>query len=272
MGALIKRFLFATFILCFGLVDGFAQAPEVKSLSDEVDRLLKVSSGDKIELKVGEKLGVYSDTEDVVDRYASLYEGAYLEAAFVYFSDGKGNSNPNSKYVSIDNRDPKSDFNILNGIKPTSGYIDMMIYYVITYFDKRGRTYVDSNEYYFKVKVVGADGDEGVALQKLSLPSKVSVGKGLHYLLTPSVKPEGADPAFTWTTSDSQIVHIVPDSDVYIYGRKEGVATVTVTADNGMQASTEVHVLPEPEIIKDFDLVGDFWYMTKELTKALKRL
>ena len=258
----MKRVLFILILFCSMFLDGIAQ---------DVDRLLKVGSGDKIELKVGEVVGIYSDVDDIVDRYDSAYEGAWLEAAYVFFSDGKANTNPNGEYIQINHVNPGEDFNTICGLKPTSSYIDMKIYYVITYYDKRGTKHPVSGDYYFKVKVVGEGGKDSGPLKSISLPSKVSVGRGLHYKLTPSLKPEGASASFKWKTSDSRIVHIVPDSDVYIYGKNEGVATVTVTADNGMSTTTEVHVLPEPEIIKDYDFIGTFYSLTRGVTKALKR-
>ena len=268
----MRRLLIASVFLCLSVLSVVAQDVDVRANYDRYDRLLKVSQGDKIDLKVDELVGIYSDTDDIVDRYDAAFNGAYLERAYVFFSDGTVTKTPDNKYIRINLDSPSEDLNSLCGLKPTSGYIDMKIYYVITYYDKKYTPRIASGEYGFKVRVVNENGEAAKPLQSISLPEKVSVGRGLHYLLTPTIKPEGAAAALTWSSSDNSIVYIVPDSDVYILGRKEGVAVVTVTTDDGKQASTEVTVKPQPELMKDYDLTTTFWHMTKGVTNALQRL
>ena len=286
-----KIFLIFLISLSIPLSDCFAQELDVKSSHNDVDRLLKVSSGDKIELKVGEVLGIYSDTDDVVDRYDRVYEGAYLNSAHVYFSDGVANSNPNSKYILINHADPKNDFNTLTGVKPTSGYVDMMIYYVVAYFDKKGTIRLASGQYYFQVKVVGKNGEEATKLKKLSLPKEITIIENSDYLITANVEPSDADVNLAWTSSDEDVAYAlagttilerggtlffsdnvslyVTERDCCIQARYPGTATLTVTADDGVSASIKVNVIPS--VVKMSDATDKMWDIYDEVKLLLNK-
>lgn len=285
MKYLIKTVI-AFVILCCAFVYSSAQESAVKSVYDQYDRLEEVSSGEKIELKVGESIAIFSDTDDIVDRYDSAFEGAYLNAAYVFYSDGTANNVNDSKYVTISHVDPKNDINALYGVKPTSGYIDMMIYYVIAYWDSKGTTHLASGEYAFKVKVVGENGEGAVALEKLSLPEEITIREWYDYLLTPTIEPLDAAASLSWTTSDSGVAFVLPgytaielgqgkyfsenvslyvtERDCCIRAREAGTAVVTVTSDDGQTASLRVNVVPY-EIHKAdvMDLVDDIYTSVK---------
>lgn len=286
MKSFIKLLLSVSIILNVAVLQGFAQDPQVKSVYDQFDRLETVSPGEIIEMKVGESLGVFSDTDDIVDRYDSSFEGAYLEAAYLFFSDGTTNHS-DSKYVSISHTAPKDDINALYALKPTPGYIDMIIYYVIAYFDKKGTTRVASGDYSFKVKVVGNDGGGSASLQNLSLPEEITIREFYDYLLTPTIKPLDAVTTYEWKSSDQGIAFTlagdtaielgqgqyfsenvslyVTEKDCCIRARNEGTATVTVTTAEGLTASVKVKVIPS-EISKAdvMDVVDEIYNIVED--------
>lgn len=260
-----RKFLFLAFFI-IPVVHGFAQGPETKSIYDQFDRLLKVGSGDKIELKVGEFIGIYSDTEDIVKRYDTAFDGAYLNSVHVYFSDGTTNNSTDSKYIKISHTDPEYDLNGLYGLKPTSGYVDMILYYVIGYLDSKGRDRLASGQYSFKVKVVGENGEGNSVVKKISLPNEITIREYYDYLLTPTIEPADAVTGCTWKSSDQGVAFVlsgetaiesghgkyssenvelyVTEKDCIIRARDAGVATVTVTTDEGLTASVKVNVIP----------------------------
>ena len=263
---LFRKFLMICFLLSCPVMSGFAQGPAVKSVTDQFDRLEIVSAGEKIDLKVGESIAIYSDTDAAVDRYDSAFDGAYLNAAYVFYSDGTSNNPNDSKYIRISHVDPKSDINALYALKPTSGYIDMMIYYVIAYWDAKGVTHVAHGEYTFKVRVLPKNGDGAGALKKLSLPKEITIRERYDYLLTPTMEPNNAVASFNWSTTDSGVAFVlagetalelgqgkyfsenvslyVTERDCCIRAREAGTATVTVTTDEGLSASVKVNVIP----------------------------
>lgn len=260
-----RKFLFLAFFI-IPVVHGFAQGPETKSIYDQFDRTLKVGSGDKIELKVGEFIGIYSDTEDIVKRYDTAFDGAYLNSVHAYFSDGTTNNSAGSKYIKISHTDPEYDLNGLYGLKPTSGYVDMILYYVIGYLDSKGRDRLASGQYSFKVKVVGENGEGNSVVKKISLPNEITIREYYDYLLTPTIEPADAVTGCTWKSSDQGVAFVlsgetaiesghgkyssenvelyVTEKDCIIRARDVGVATVTVTTDEGLTASVKVNVIP----------------------------
>lgn len=260
------KFLFGALFFIIHVVHGFAQEPATKSIYDQFDRLLKVGSGDRIELKVGEFIGIYSDTDDIVNRYDATFDGAYLNSAHVYFSDGTTNNSTDSKYIQISHTNPKEDLNGLYGLKPTSGYVDMIIYYVIVYWDSKGREHLASGQYTFKVKVVGKNGEGSSVLKKISLPNEITIREYYDYLLTPTIEPADAVTGYTWKSSDQGVAFALSgktaielgqgkyssenvelymtEKDCCIRARNAGVATVTVTTDEGLTASVKVNVIP----------------------------
>lgn len=286
MKSFIKFILSISIIMYLTVIHGFAQSPQVKSVYDQFDRLEKVSPGEKIELKVGESLGIFSDTDDIVDRYDSTYEGAFLNAAYLFFTDGT-TTHSDSKYVSISHTAPKDDINALYALKPTPGYIDMIIYYVIAYYDKRGTTHVASNQYSFKVKVVGNNGDGSASLQNLSLPEEITIREWYDYFLTPSIKPLDAITTYEWQSSDQGVAFTLSgdtaielgkgkyfsenvslymtEKDCCIRARNEGTAIVTVTTAEGLTASVKVNVIPS-EISKAdvMDVVDEIYNIVED--------
>ena len=261
-----RKFLFLALFFIIPVVHGFAQGPETKSIYDQFDRLLKVGSNDKIELKVGEFVGIYSDTEDIVERYDAAFDGAYLNSVHVYFSDGTTNNSTDCKYIKISHTNPEYDLNGLYGLKPTSGYVDMILYYVIRYWDSKGRDRLASGQYSFKVKVVGENGEGNSVVKKISLPNEITIREYYDYLLTPTIEPADAVTGCTWKSSDQGVAFAlsgetaiesgygkyfsenvelyVTEKDCIIRARDAGVATVTVTTDEGLTASVKVNVIP----------------------------
>ena len=267
--------------LCSYMIAGHAQETAVKS-----GRLEKVGSGAKIELKVGETVSIYSDTDDIVDYYDAAFDGAYLNAAYVFFSDGT-TTHSDSKYVRISHTNPQYDLNELHGLKPTPGYVDLQYYYVIAYWDSRGTTRIASGEYPFKVKVVGENGEESSSLQKLSLPEEITIYERHDYLLTPSIKPSDAVTKYYWDSSDQSVVFTlagdtaielgqgkyfsenvslyVSEKDCFLRARDPGTATVTVTTDEGLKASVKVNVIPyELHKYDLIELVDDIFSIVDE--------
>ena len=67
---------------------------------------------------------------------------------------------------------------------------------------------------------------------------------GDSYLLTATVLPEDAtDKIITWTSSDIEVVTVDENGNVTAVGIKDGGATVTATAPNGVKASCHVTVI-----------------------------
>lgn len=281
MNKIIRNILIFCQVLCCSFIYSQAQDYAVtKSIYDQFDRLETVSSGAKIELKVGESVAIFSDTDAIVDRYDSAFDGAYLNAAYVYFSDGTTNNSTDSKYIKISHVAPKDDINALYGLKPTSGYINMKIYYVIAYLDSKGTTRIASGEYPFKVKVIGENGEGSAALKEVSLPKEITIRELYDYLLTPTIKPADAITTYRWNTTDQGVAFTlsgetaielgqgkyssenvslyISEKDCCIRARKAGTAIVTVTTDEGLKASVKVNVIPSEIPASDIlDVVYD---------------
>lgn len=285
----IKRFLSASLALCLPSVCGFAQSLEVKSVFDQFDKAEKVSSGEKIELKVGESIAIYSDTEAIVDRYDAAFEGAYLTAAYVFFSNGSTQSD-DSKYIRISQVAPTDDINALYALKPTPGFIDMMIYYSITYYDARGTKRIASGDYPFKVKVVAGEGGGSSSLRQLSLPKEITIREWYDYLLIPTMKPSDAVTSLTWKSDDQGVAFTLAgydaidlgkgkyfsenvslymsENDCCIRARDEGTATVTVTTEEGLTASVRINVIPYDIRKADImDVVDNIYDVVKDSFK-----
>lgn len=249
----------------------YAQDIVSKASFDDIDRTVTAKANSKIDLKVGELLGVYSDTDDIVERYNSTFEGASLRIAYVYFIDGKPGTSSYNKYITVNHLEPEIGLSTLYGLKPTGDYIDMVFYYTIEYITKDGRIRLASGDYSFKVKVVDEKGEGAKPLKKISLPKEINVKDGYNYLITPKTQPENAYAHYTWSTSDSDIVFIISGTDCCITARKEGKATVTVKADNGLEASTTVNVLPEPKVLSGWDASNMVWDIKEIVEDALDR-
>ena len=291
MNLFMKKILILCLILFYPVIHALAQDSVVtRSIADQFDRVEKVGSGAKIELKVGESIAIYIDTDAVVDRYDSAFDGAYLNAAYLFFSDGTTTNSRDSKYVKISHVAPKDDVNALYALKPTQGYIDMQIYYVIAYWDSRGTTRVADGEYYFKVKVVGENGEGSSSLQELSLPEEITIHEWYDYMLTPVVKPEDAVTTYVWDTTDQGVAFTLSGDtaielgqgkyfsenvslymtgkDCCIRARNAGTAVVTVTTDEGLKASVKVNVVPS-EISKAdvMEVVDDIYSIVEDSLK-----
>lgn len=76
------------------------------------------------------------------------------------------------------------------------------------------------------------------------LPQDVEISVGYYYTLSPSLTPSESEATYKWKSSDTSIATI--SSAGKIYGKKEGQATITVTTDNNITASTTIHIVSSP--------------------------
>ncbi len=78
------------------------------------------------------------------------------------------------------------------------------------------------------------------------LPQQVSIGDqreltlGYAFKLTPSLSPTNAISTYTWETSDPNIATV--DATGKVRGKKAGIATITITTENGKKASCRIIV------------------------------
>lgn len=85
-----------------------------------------------------------------------------------------------------------------------------------------------------------------IPVQSISLPGKQTATVGSTYSVTPTWNPSNADDqSFTLKTNDSNILSIQGHSYTAL---RPGVATITVTASNGKQASCEITVLGDAKL------------------------
>lgn len=84
------------------------------------------------------------------------------------------------------------------------------------------------------VKVIGPP-------TSVSLPSQVKIVEGFYYSLTPSLMPNGSETTYRWKSSDTSVATVSTAGK--IYGKKVGQATITVTTENNLSASTIVNVV-----------------------------
>lgn len=83
------------------------------------------------------------------------------------------------------------------------------------------------------------------APEQLSLPKKLTLGKGEKLQLTPQLLPEGAACALRYESSAPKIVKV--SGTGLLTAKKKGRATVTVTTDNGLSASVKLTVKAAPK-------------------------
>lgn len=109
------------------------------------------------------------------------------------------------------------------------------------------------------VKIVGAP----TAVQ---LPQEVKISVGYYYTLIPTLTPSESEAIYKWKSSDTSVATIT--STGKIYGKKEGQATITVTTDNNVTASTIVHIVSSPS---GFDKATTD-YKVKKINSLVKKL
>lgn len=109
------------------------------------------------------------------------------------------------------------------------------------------------------VKVVGAP-------TAVHLPQDVKIYVGYYYTLIPSLIPSESEATFRWKSSDISVATVT--SAGKIYGKKEGQATITVTTDNNVTASTTVHIVASPS---GFDKATTD-YRVKKISNLVKKL
>lgn len=111
------------------------------------------------------------------------------------------------------------------------------------------------------VNVVGAP-------TAVHLPQNAEISVGYNYTLIPSLTPSESETTYKWKSSDTSVASVT--SAGIIYGKKEGQATITVTTDNNLTASTTVHVVSSPsgldKATTDYR-VKKINYLVKKLSK-----
>ena len=89
-------------------------------------------------------------------------------------------------------------------------------------------------------------------LESISLPESATLTIGLPLQLTATLVPDYVDSQLTWKSSDETIATV--DQQGNLTGVTEGECTITVTADNGMEASCQLTV-QEPVAVTVADFV-----------------
>lgn len=79
----------------------------------------------------------------------------------------------------------------------------------------------------------------------VSLPVETSAYVGYGYQLVPQLEPEESTASYRWTTSDKNVARV--NTSGYVTAVAVGNATITVTTDNGVSASTSMDVLDAPD-------------------------
>ena len=74
----------------------------------------------------------------------------------------------------------------------------------------------------------------------ISIQKSLSLVDGYSCVLVTSVIPLGAETVYTWKSSDLTIATV--DKSGNITGKTEGITTITVSTDNGLNATCEVKV------------------------------
>lgn len=75
----------------------------------------------------------------------------------------------------------------------------------------------------------------------VSLPADIEISVDYYYTLTPVLTPANTESTYSWKSSDTSIATVTSSGKVY--GKKEGIATITVTTDNKLSATTTVHIV-----------------------------
>lgn len=109
------------------------------------------------------------------------------------------------------------------------------------------------------VKVVGAP-------TALHLPQNVEIPVGYNYTLIPSLTPSESETTYKWKSSDTSVATVT--STGKIYGKKEGQATITVTTDNNLTASTTVYIVSSPSGLDE----ATTDYRVKKINNLVKKL
>lgn len=214
--------------------------PETKSY-ESADRTIRVANGEKVELRVGEVVDVYCDSDDIVNSFwESSMSACWVDHAWVFHSGGKGNDHPNNRYITLSHIDSSIGLTRIYALEPTDGFISMEMYYSLSWRYPGSRIYVLQDEYYFKLKVYAIH-PKSVSLSE----ETVRLSEGKSVVLTPSLTPSDAYTKYTWSSDNEEVATVDEDGEVYAEG--EGSAMITVTTGNGLTASCEVRVLPAPD-------------------------
>ena len=138
-------------------------------------------------------------------------------------------------------------------------------YYYINY---GGYTYLEGGAYDFLVTVKG---ETTVKPTNISIPSTSSVKVGGSFYFVPSVTPTNATYTLTWDSSDNSIASV--NQSGMLTGISSGIATITVTTDNGKSATCKVTVTAKSptsvSLKSSLSLeVGDTYTLTPTVTPS----
>ena len=104
-------------------------------------------------------------------------------------------------------------------------------------------------------------------LESISLPESATLSIGLPLQLTATLVPDYVDSQLTWKSSDDTVATV--DQQGYVTGVTEGECTITVTADNGMEASCLLTVQqPVAVTVADFVQMEPDTQVLLQLTDA----
>ena len=109
------------------------------------------------------------------------------------------------------------------------------------------------------IEVVGAP-------TAVSLPSNIKISAGYYYSLTPSLTPSNSEAKYYWKSSDTSIATV--SSAGKVYGKKNGVVTITVTTDNNLSASTTIQIVDAPAGVEK----NNTDYRIKTITNLVKKI
>ena len=88
--------------------------------------------------------------------------------------------------------------------------------------------------------VITFDAFDTYVLKQLQLPATFEVGKGLQRVLTATAQPSYAEYSLSWSSDNPGVATV--DAVGCVTGVSEGTARVTVSSDNGVEATCEVVV------------------------------
>jgi len=109
------------------------------------------------------------------------------------------------------------------------------------------------------IEVVGAP-------TAVSLPSNIKISAGYYYSLTPSLTPSNSEAKYYWKSSDTSIATV--SSAGKVYGKKNGVVTITVTTDNNLSTSTTIQIVDAPAGVEK----NNTDYRIKTITNLVKKI
>ena len=109
------------------------------------------------------------------------------------------------------------------------------------------------------VKVVGAP-------TAVHIPQNAEISVGYYYTLTPSLTPSESETTYKWKSSDTTVASV--SSTGRIYGKKAGTATITVTTDNNITASTTIRIVSAPSGLDK----ATTDYRVKKINNLVKKL